>query len=143
MTDNLDKPVKQWCEKHWAPIGEGSMKGELNGMYCAIKLMEVFVRNETILRKLGWNPETGEKADANPAIMNAIMAEHSPLCCFLGDEVINKIMTLAKKYGATSHKLSDDKKTCLTCSCSDSSHCHKPGCIHCASPEDLRKSEEL
>lgn len=95
--DDLDKPVQQWCDKHWAVFREGAEKHELSGIMASMLVMEKIMEDDTFKRRCGWNPEKGTLADGSPHVMNAAMAELSPICCHLGDAVLSDIYRRCKK----------------------------------------------
>lgn len=123
---DLDKPIEQWCAKHWTPVRDGIKAGTMNGMAAMITLMEELLADERFMRRLGWNPETGALADATPAIMNAAIAEASPVCCWLPEIALKRIYELARRAKQKCEKCSHikvPKKGCqpgsviLTCIC--------------------------
>jgi hypothetical protein len=124
---NPDKPVETWCMTHWGQIRDGVKDGTMNGTAAAIYLMEELLQDDRFMRRLGWNPETGAKADASsPAVMNAAIAEVSPICCWLPEIAMKRLYEYARRARQKCLKclhLRLPKKGCqpgsviLTCSC--------------------------
>jgi len=76
-----------WCEKHWAPFREP----KINAAYGAIAIMEEFLNS----------PMFAELTDHSPEALNRFLEEgDKPLCCRLGDEVMDKIVRKAREIGA-------------------------------------------
>jgi hypothetical protein len=80
----------QWCEKHWQPYQEGN----LNGLAATMLMMQSLVEDERFQRTCGRNPETGELAKVE--LLNEVLEQISPACCFLGDEKMESIKTEVK-----------------------------------------------
>jgi hypothetical protein len=58
-------------------------------MMGSIFLMEALVNHEPFMIACGYDPVTGERAKAER--MNAEMEKVSPVCCYLGDEIVQGI----------------------------------------------------
>lgn len=75
----------QWCEKHWKPVVDGAMAGTHNAIAAGIYLTSVF------LQKI--KSDGALRADQNnPYTVEMLRDSYSPFCCWLGDEVVGRIM---------------------------------------------------
>ena len=79
-----------WCERHWQPYRE--RRG--NGVQAAILLTQALVNDEAFMRRCGWNPDTGARADTDR--MNAEMEKLKPICDYLGDAKMDEIFEACK-----------------------------------------------
>lgn len=80
---HLDFQV-HWCPEHLEPFRERWPEGAGVAM---IRLFEAAVADERILAAAPRNAE----GKAMGASLDALLLEHSPLCCFLGAEVMQAI----------------------------------------------------
>lgn len=82
----------QWCERHWAPYRNANADGITpNGAYGSIALMEAFIDS----------PIVTELTDRSHEALNRAMRGDKPVCCRLGDEVMDRILSEATKLGTT------------------------------------------
>lgn len=60
-------------------------------------LMDEMVRREEIMRACGWRPATATEPErpADTRLLDRVLREHSPMCCYLGDEIAEKWTRLA------------------------------------------------
>ncbi len=76
---------RQWCEKHWRPLADGTMSGTHNILIAGIYLTTAFmekIKSDGALRADQNNPYTVEM----------LRDSYSPFCCWLGDEIVQRIM---------------------------------------------------
>lgn len=80
-----------WCERHWAPYRGPNAEGITpNGLLAAVRIYEMFLQSTEYL----------ELTDKSPRALNRFMAEATlPLCCRLGDKVMEEILADAMKLG--------------------------------------------
>lgn len=81
----------QWCRKHWDQVRAGMPA--TNGLLAALLLNQRALADERFMREAGWNPETGALADADR--INEVLEKFSPICCFMGDGVIEEVIAEA------------------------------------------------
>lgn len=86
---------QNWCDRHWQPYREGKAPG----IVATMLLFQHFVDSEDVQRKCGWNPETGQMASTER--LQQVSQELSPICCYLGDTVMDQIFLEAATMGAT------------------------------------------
>lgn len=89
-------PTTHWCARHLEPFRE--TWGESAAWAAAtIALFNECVRRREILQACGWRPETDEQPEvaADSRMLDRVLREYAPLCCFLGDEVTGKWTRLA------------------------------------------------
>lgn len=79
---SLDFSV-HWCPRHLEPFREGWPTGASVAM---LRLFEAVVADEAFTDRL---PVVDGKASADA--LDAALCEHSPLCCWLGDERMRAI----------------------------------------------------
>jgi hypothetical protein len=80
----------QWCERHWAPY-RGPVEGIVpNGVYASLRLMEEFLAS----------PSVTELTDQSPEALNRAMQGEQPICCRLGDAVMDRILEEARRLGS-------------------------------------------
>lgn len=89
-----EKTVKQWCDHHWAKIRDSR---SFSSVAAQLELLTVLMRDERFMRRAGWNPETGALADANPTVLNALIAEITPICCWVGEPAMATVYEMAKR----------------------------------------------
>jgi hypothetical protein len=82
---NLDFSTN-WCSRHLEPFHEKWPHGAPTAM---MLILDAFVNDERTLKMGGYNPDTGQ--EAKPEHLNALIIECSPLCCFIGDELMREI----------------------------------------------------
>lgn len=83
----------QWCDDHWAIVRKGCDDSTMNGLVATVKLMDELMNDERFVEKTG--------GDARAEVMNAVVAEVSPVCCFLGDEVMKRVYEAAREAAKT------------------------------------------
>lgn len=83
---NPNAGIAQWCDRHWKPVRENRA---INGLAASVELLNATLADERFQRECGYDPETGAVASMDRA--NAALAKFSPICCFLGEEVIETI----------------------------------------------------
>lgn len=87
MTDkpnvNLDFSV-HWCDRHLEPFREDWPSGAGVAM---LRLFDAVVQDERIAAAAPKNAKGEPKTES----LNAVLLEHSPLCCFIGDERMKAI----------------------------------------------------
>lgn len=86
MTVNLEWNV-HWCARHLEPFRSRWPAGAATAM---LLLFNASVAREEIVR------HAGGRADS----LDAVLREFSPLCCFLGDAVMQDLTTKALDPGA-------------------------------------------
>ncbi len=84
-----DKPVKQWCQDHWSRV---CAIPKASGIVASIYLMSTVMADEEFMQRAGFDKEKGTKADASPAVVNALIAEIGPICCWLGEDGFEHLM---------------------------------------------------
>lgn len=67
-----------WCPEHLAPYRERWPHGAATAM---VKLVEAFFAD----------PRVGELAGGDALKLGAVVAEHSPLCCYLNPSTLDRI----------------------------------------------------
>lgn len=88
MNSNINiQPYITWCQKHWEII----YLKELNGIFATLRLLNALLGSEKFMRRCGWSPELGMPAEAKK-INIEIQRLGCPPCCWLGDEVVNKVI---------------------------------------------------
>jgi hypothetical protein len=78
---------RDWCERHLEPFRYEWPKGSGVAM---VLLFQAFCEDERVQRMAGYQPELGIKADSER--LPALIAECSPLCCFVGETVIREVI---------------------------------------------------
>lgn len=80
----------QWCERHWAMFREPTAGGVVpNGIFAAIQLVQEFIDS----------PMVSELQDKSPEALNSAMQGDRPICCRLGEEVMQRILAKAVELG--------------------------------------------
>ncbi len=51
--------------------------------------MDEFVKSPQIMREAGYDREKGTKAKME--MLNELVQKHSPVCCFLGDDTMERL----------------------------------------------------
>lgn len=82
MTIEIDLSV--WCEEHATPF-----QAHARLMTGTVRMVHWLLNDEEFMRACGWDPEAGQEADADriPEELEA----RKPLCCHLGEEVMQGI----------------------------------------------------
>ncbi len=75
-----------WCDRHWQPY----RNGQGNGIAATMAVIDRVMKHPQIMRECGYDPAAGREADAS--MLNAAIASHAPLCCFLGDEAMQEVL---------------------------------------------------
>ena len=83
MNDVEITPLEQWCMRHWQPYREDR---SLNGLLATLLLAQAFI-----------NGHDGE-AKGNSDVMNRLMREKAPICCWAGEEKLALIMEQATSF---------------------------------------------
>lgn len=83
-------PTSHWCPRHLEPFRDRWPAGWAFAMGA---LFEEAVRREEIQRAAGYDPEKGTPADTK--MLDRVLREYAPLCCYLGDETAEKWTRLA------------------------------------------------
>jgi hypothetical protein len=78
---------RDWCARHLEPYRGERPKGAPIAM---VLLFDAFAQDERVHRMAGFDPEV-EGSVADSTRLPALVAECSPLCCFLGDEIVEEI----------------------------------------------------
>lgn len=76
-----------WCSTHHRMVMLDPARRF--GMACQ-RLFDYAVRDRRIQLMCGYNPETGARAD--PSKLTAVLREKSPLCCYLGRQVLENVL---------------------------------------------------
>lgn len=69
-----EKPLKQWCERHWKPIKDSYDPGstrKISGIAAQIYLMATVMGDEEFALRMGHDP-------VSATVMNALLAESRP-----------------------------------------------------------------
>src|SRR3990172_2861080 len=78
--------IHRWCDRHWEPY----RSGKHNGLLATMLVVQMVLGDERFMRACGWDPENNRSAKVDN--INVQMDLCSPLCCFLGDEMMGKIL---------------------------------------------------
>lgn len=81
--------MKLWCDKHYAPFKEGKSNPELADELLRQKLLN----SEKFLADCGTTEPT---KPLQLRVMSALITKHGGICCFLGDAVVDQIVTQCK-----------------------------------------------
>jgi hypothetical protein len=84
------KNLEQWCDLHWTVVRQSIETGvePINGLMASAKLMQEWFDRKAV--ELGDElPRPGMPGGA--AAMNAMIAEDSPICCYIGDAAMGRI----------------------------------------------------
>lgn len=84
---NLDFRV-HWCARHLEPLRAGWPAGAARAM---VALFESVIADPEFVARMPKNPEGLAKTEA----LDGVLREHSPLCCWLGDERLARVYTAA------------------------------------------------
>ena len=80
----------QWCERHWKPYKDE----EANGIVSTMMVMEKFTTHPDAMIFCGYD---GGDNLADTDKLNEALVHFAPVCCMLGDEVMDQILEEAKK----------------------------------------------
>lgn len=84
----------QWCDKHWGVVREGVEAGTMNGVAAGIQLFEEWlVKHE----HEGTLPRPDQVSK-----LNKLLDKESPLCCFIGEEAMERVYAKARTIKAGS-----------------------------------------
>lgn len=72
--------VKQWCDRHWQPYRER----KANGVLATVLVMQAIIDDERFMAEA--RAMYGRPGPVPTDVMNTILARHSPVCCYLGDD---------------------------------------------------------
>jgi len=79
--------VPAWCRSHWEPYREG----RANGVLATALLAQAMVENAAFMleaRVLYGRPTGPVPTD----VMNTVLKRHAPMCCYLGQVVVDGIL---------------------------------------------------
>lgn len=79
-----------WCARHLEPFREGWPSGAGVAM---LRLFEAAINDERIIAAAPKNAEGLAKTES----LDAVLREHSPLCCFVGDAALEGIYREVEK----------------------------------------------
>lgn len=79
---------RDWCPRHMEPLRETWSTDPSRSAAAMLKLFEAFAVDERVQKMAPLAADGYRDAAALPRLV----AECSPLCCFLGDEVMDQIM---------------------------------------------------
>jgi len=79
-----------WCTKHLEPFREGWPAGAERAM---MALFEAAVYNDDIMAAMPKTTDGKAKTEA----LNAVLLEHAPLCCFVGEDAMRHIYEMCGK----------------------------------------------
>lgn len=74
------------CERHWKDVKTKAVVGRVNAIIFGIVLMQRF------MTKLAKDGLMTNGAIGNGYTMNMLLDSYAPICCWLGDEVVEEIM---------------------------------------------------
>lgn len=83
---------QMWCVNHWTKVREGD---DVNGIAASLRMFELLVAHEPFMRRCGWEPGT----PANQARLHDEARKVQPICCFLGDEAVEKAIAYGREVG--------------------------------------------
>lgn len=84
VRSNSGKP--QWCERHWKAVADGAMAGTHNAVAAGMYLTSVFVE------KIQQDGFLQRQNPRDPYVMEILRDSYSPFCCWLGEEIVGRIM---------------------------------------------------
>lgn len=91
-------PIKpQWCVRHWAPIRDGVKAGTMSMVAAAMAQMNFYMDRADVRAAMEEINTSGGSREEVVERRNAYVVECSPLCCFLGDEVQEKIHDISRR----------------------------------------------
>ena len=74
---------QMWCHRHWEPCP----KEDLNGIVATMKLLWRLLADKKFREACGAKEDSPAKIE----IINLKIPEFSPICCYLGDTIIDEI----------------------------------------------------
>lgn len=102
MSDDRRQLNEQWCEFHWAPYRDPSV----NGIVGATSLMQAILDDERFMKDVQKRVKKGmERNAAAQAVMDHWVQNvyRKPMCCILGDAVMDRILRTARGGAPKSH----------------------------------------
>lgn len=78
----MSQASEMWCDEHWDPYRDG----ERNGILASVLIAEAFTK------KASEEHDVSGEED-----LNRIKEEHAPVCCWLGDDVMDSILEEASQ----------------------------------------------
>lgn len=89
-------PRTHWCMRHLEPFRKTWGKNAAWAM-ATLALLDEMVRESEILRACGWQPATDDQEErpADTRMLDRVLREFSPMCCYCGDEKTAKWTRLA------------------------------------------------
>ena len=92
-------PENPFCQRHFHQVvgpeheeGPHALTWQSRYAVAVIEVAQAVIADQRILRRAGWNPETGSLGDAST--LTVLLAESVPLCCFLGDGTFNELVVV-------------------------------------------------
>lgn len=83
----------QWCEKHWAPYVAPSASGlKPNVHYASYVIFQHFLAHPSVQEA---------KKDGNEGLNKLMIESVEPICCRLGDKLMDEILQESMKLGQT------------------------------------------
>lgn len=90
-----------WCPTHFVQAvgpedeaGPDALLWQTRYAIAVIELTTAVMANERIRRRAGWTPDGGQAA---VALLTVLLAEASPLCCFLGEGHFAELLLAIQK----------------------------------------------
>lgn len=90
MSPKVELTWQLWCDKHLGPLRAEWPAGAGAAM---VGLFNAAVRDERVIRRCGG----GATVKGDTALLNRALAELSPVCCLLGDEIMHMVIGYAKE----------------------------------------------
>jgi hypothetical protein len=90
MSPKVDLRWEMWCASHLEPLREHWPAGAAAAM---MGLFNAAVRDARIIRRCGG----GVTVKGDVRLLNQALAELSPVCCLLGDEIMHMVIGYAKE----------------------------------------------
>jgi hypothetical protein len=89
-------PSTHWCLRHLEPFRE-TWGQSASWVFATIALFDEMVRRREVLEAAGYRQATETQPErlADTRMLDRVMREFSPLCCYLGDEITKKWTDLA------------------------------------------------
>ena len=86
----MSDEIKQWCDRHWQPYRD--MRG--NGLLASVLLMQALIDHRPAMDEAGLIQAMDRVS--TEAALNLVMQRHQPICCWLGDELMDRIFAEAR-----------------------------------------------
>lgn len=121
--------VMTWCPRHWAPVRDGVLAETHNGVYASYLLFERFAKDPRIQEAMA-NPQHAYIQDFSR--LNSLVAQHAPLCCYLGDDAMQLLLhsSLKLRAPAKMNEIQDDlRRQRLAEAAKTGAHCDR--CTPC------------